>query len=50
MGVTASARADAAHARITAEWLSGFDRENLYFGRDAIGIVGGFGLHIFHLA
>lgn len=26
MGVTASARADAAHVRITAEWLSGFDR------------------------
>jgi hypothetical protein len=50
MAVTASARVDEEHAHITAEWLSGFVSETLYFGHDAIDIVGSRGLHIFHLA
>ena len=50
MAVTVSVRVDEVHAHITAEWLSGFDRETLYLGYDPIGIVGSRGVHIFHSA
>jgi len=47
MELTALAKVGAAHARITAEWLNGFDRETLYFRHDAVGIVGSHWLHVF---